>query len=50
MPFSEYFPDHDVRAVPSMPVLIVDLTLGPETPPHILFSMLGARDLGFLAW
>lgn len=50
VPFSEYFPDHDVRAVPSMPVLVVDLTLGPETPPHILFSMLGARDLGFLAW
>jgi hypothetical protein len=49
-PLSEYFPDHDVRAVPLTPVLIVDLTIGPETPPNILISMLFNRDLSFLAW
>jgi hypothetical protein len=49
-PFSEFFPEHDVRAVPSAPVLVIDLTLGSETRPDILVNMLLNRDLNFLAW
>lgn len=49
-PFTDFFPAHEVRAVEGMPVLIVDLTPGPETPPNILVNMLFNRDLNFLAW
>ena len=50
VPYSEWFPAHEVVAVPSRPVVLVELTLGPETPANILTSMLDRRDLGFLAW
>lgn len=48
-PYSDLFTGFEVRAVPSTPVVVIDLSLG-ETSPNVLANMLYARDLGFLAW
>lgn len=49
-PWTDLFPDSTITAVDGAPVVVVDLTLGPETHPVILIQMLMNRDLGFLAW
>jgi hypothetical protein len=49
-PFAEIFPERSVAAVPGTPVLVVDLTLGPDVSPNILVNMFYNRDLGFLVW
>lgn len=48
--YSDLFAVWDVQAVPSTPVLVIELSLAPETRPHVLFDMLMRGDLGFLAW
>ena len=50
VPYRDYFPQWDVRAVPSQPVLVVDLALDPERRRNHLWRMLFERELGFLAW
>ena len=49
-PWSDFFPESTVAAVDGAPVVVVDLTLGPERLPVVLTQMLMNRDLGFLAW
>jgi hypothetical protein len=49
-PFSQMFPERDVRVVPGTSVVLVDLTLGDGLQANILTQMLYSRDLGFLAW
>jgi len=49
-PYREMFPEFEVRAVPSAPLVIIDLAVQPGASTSILFQMLYARDLGFLAW
>ncbi len=50
VPYTDYFPEWDVRAAPSQPVLIVDLVLAPERRRDHLWRMLFDRELGFLSW
>lgn len=49
-PYAELFPRRTVEAVPEVPVVLIELTLGEETHRGILMQMLFNRDLGFLAW
>lgn len=49
-PFAELFPERTVRVVPGEPVVLIDLSLGKETPQNILQRLLRNRDLGFIAW
>ena len=48
-PFTEYFPERSIAAVPGERVVTIDMTLGTGSRP-LLFQMLSARDLLFLAW
>ena len=48
--FSDLFPEQIVRSVPGTPVVLVELSVGPETHRLILIALLERRDLGFIYW
>jgi hypothetical protein len=48
--YADLFPERTVSAVPGEPVVIAELTPGPETSPSILLNLLFSRGLTFLAW
>ena len=49
-PYAELFPERSVRVPDGEPVVVIDLSIGAETPRLILYNLLVTRSLTFLAW
>ena len=51
-PFADLFPaaDQDVRALPDVPVVVVDLGYADDASLTLWVDLLIQRDLGFVAW
>lgn len=52
VPFADLFPaaDREVRVLPDVPVVVVDLGFAADAPLSLWAELLIQRDLGFVAW
>jgi hypothetical protein len=49
-PYSDFFTDWSVEAVPDAPVVVVEAAFNEQAHAGVWLQMLYRRDLGFLAW
>ena len=49
-PWSDFFASWEVRALPDVPVTVIELTFAADVQPSIWLDLVFRRDLPFLAW